>query len=111
MSPDERIDAVWVSQVPWIRSPLKTPTLSKPLKKPKPLEEQFEVSNDDPFPPRHHDSLLLSCLPWSLGVAADNLDLFSRDRILVIQLEIDVFDQERPDFIAEAVGVQVTLGE
>ena len=61
-------------------------------------------------PPLHilfsHSSLLL---PRLLRIAAHNLDLLRRDVILVVELEVDILDEERPDFVAEAVGVQMTL--
>lgn len=50
-----------------------------------------------------------SCLPRPLAVAAHNLDLVRRYRGPIVQLEVDVFDQERPDFVAEAVCIQVAL--
>ena len=53
-----------------------------------------------------HSSLLL---PRLLRIAAYNLDLLRRDVILVVELEVDILDEERPDFVAEAVGVQMTL--
>jgi len=45
----------------------------------------------------------------SLVAAADNLDLFGLDLGLVLQLEFDIFDQERPHLITEAICVQVAL--
>ena len=56
-----------------------------------------------PFP---HPSLLI---PRLLRVAAHNLDLLRRDIVLVVELEVDILDEERPDFVAEAVGIQMTL--
>ena len=53
-----------------------------------------------------HPSLLL---PWLLRIAAHNLDLVRRDIVLVVELEVDILDEERPDFVAEAVGIQMTL--
>ncbi len=50
-----------------------------------------------------------SGLSRPLRVAADNLDLLGLDRVLVVKFEVDILDQERPDFVAEAVGVQMTL--
>lgn len=50
-----------------------------------------------------------SRLPGPLGVAADDLDLVCLYRVLVVQFEVDILDQECPDFIAEAVGIQMTL--
>lgn len=51
-------------------------------------------------------SLLLA---WPLGVAADNLDLIRLDRTRIVQLEVDVLDQESPNFVAETVGIQMAL--
>lgn len=48
-------------------------------------------------------------LPRLLRIAAHDLDLLSRDIVLIVQLEIDIFDKEGPDFVAEAVGIQMTL--
>lgn len=48
-------------------------------------------------------------LPRPLGVAANNLDSIGLDRVLIVKFEVHILDQEGPDFIAEAVGVQVTL--
>lgn len=53
-----------------------------------------------------HPSLLL---PRLLRIAAHNLNLLRRNVILIIELEIDVLDEERPDLVAEPVGVQMTL--
>lgn len=51
-------------------------------------------------------NLLLSRL---LRITAHNLDLLRRHGILIIQLKVDVLDQKRPDFVAEAVGVKMAL--
>jgi hypothetical protein len=57
-----------------------------------------------------YDSISIpSNLARLLSIAADNLHLVSLDGAGVVQLKVDVFDQKRPDFIAEAVRVQVTL--
>ena len=53
-----------------------------------------------------HPPLLLSRL---LRITAHNLDLLRRHGILVIQLKVDVLNQERPYFVAEAVGVKMAL--
>ena len=53
-----------------------------------------------------HPSLLL---PRLLRIAAHNLDLVRRDIVLVVELEVDILDEERPDFVAETVGIQMTL--
>lgn len=48
-------------------------------------------------------------LPRLLRIAAHNLDLLGCDIVLIIELEVDILDEERPDFVAEAVGIQMTL--
>ena len=55
--------------------------------------------------PRDHSLLL----PRLLRIAAHNLDLLRRHIVLVVELEVDILDEERPDFVAEAVGIQMTL--
>ena len=50
-----------------------------------------------------------SCLPWPLGIAADNLYFLGMDLALVLQLEGDILYEKRPDFIAEPVGIQMAL--
>ena len=47
--------------------------------------------------------------PRPLGVTANNLDFIGLDRVLVVEFEVHILDQEGPDFVAEAIGVQVTL--
>lgn len=45
-----------------------------------------------------------------LGVAADDLDLVGgHDLPAIIQLELNVLDKKRPDFVAESVGAQASL--
>ena len=53
-----------------------------------------------------HPPLLL---PRLLRITANNLDLLRRHSILIIQLEVDIFNQECPNFVAEAVGVKMAL--
>ena len=48
-------------------------------------------------------------LSRSLRIAAHDFDLLSMDRVLVVKLEVDVFNQKSPYFIAEPVGIQMTL--
>jgi hypothetical protein len=50
-----------------------------------------------------------SGLAGTFAVAADDLDLVGLDGLLIVQLEGNVLDQERPHFVAEAVGVEVAL--
>ena len=52
------------------------------------------------------DILLLTRL---LCITAHDLDLIRRDIILIVQLEVDILDKERPDFVAEAVGIEMAL--
>ena len=56
--------------------------------------------------PPYRPSLLL---PRLLRIAAHNLNLVRRDVVLIIKLEIDILDEKRPDFVAKAVGIQMTL--
>lgn len=49
------------------------------------------------------------CLARSLAVAAHDLHPVRGNGCLVVELEGDILDQERPDFVAEPVGVEVTL--
>lgn len=44
-----------------------------------------------------------------LALASDNLNLLCFDVVRVIKLELDILDNERPDFITEAIGVEVSL--
>lgn len=48
-------------------------------------------------------------LPRLFRITANNLDLLRRHGVLIIQLEVDVLDQKRPYFVAEAVGVKMPL--
>ena len=57
--------------------------------------------------PRKKPSRLL--LPRLFRIAAHNLNLLRRDVVLIVQLEVDILDEERPDFVAEAVRIQMTL--
>ena len=56
--------------------------------------------------PAPHPGLLL---PRLLRIAAHNLDLVRRDIVLIIKLEVHILDKKRPDFVAKAVGIQMTL--
>lgn len=42
---------------------------------------------------------------------ADDLHFVGLDGAVVVELEVDVFDQEGPDIVAEAVGVEGALEE
>lgn len=50
-----------------------------------------------------------SCLAWFLRVHSYDLDAIGLEIDSVIELEIDIFDNEGPDFVAEAVGIEMTL--
>lgn len=50
-----------------------------------------------------------SRLSGPLAVAAHDLDLVRADGLLVIQFEIDILDQESPNFVTESICVKVTL--
>lgn len=45
----------------------------------------------------------------TLCVAADNLDPIGVHLVRVVQLEVDVLDNKRPNVVAEPVRVEVTL--
>lgn len=49
------------------------------------------------------------CLPRSLCVAAHDFDSIGLNSVLIVELEAYIFDKKGPDFIAESIGVQVTL--
>ena len=59
------------------------------------------------FPHSKKPSRLL--LPRLLRIAAHNLNLLRRDIVLIVQLEIDILDKERPDLVAKPVRIQMTL--
>jgi hypothetical protein len=44
-----------------------------------------------------------------LGVAGDDLNFVRKELIRSICLEFDVLDEECPDIVAEAVGLEVSL--
>jgi len=48
-------------------------------------------------------------LTRTLRVAAHDLDLVRRDGVRIIEFEGDVLDNERPDLVAETVGIEVAL--
>ena len=49
------------------------------------------------------------CLAGALAVAAHNLDFICLHSRLVVQFESDVFDEECPYFVAEAICIQMAL--
>ena len=62
-------------------------------------------------PHREYQGLTFTCrsLCLLLALAGDDLDSLSLDIVRVIQLELDVLDNEGPDLVAEAVGVEMSL--
>jgi hypothetical protein len=48
-------------------------------------------------------------LPGALCVTGDNLDAFGVDSASVVELKVDILDNEGPDIVAEAVGVEMAL--
>ena len=44
-----------------------------------------------------------------LGVAAHDFDLLRLDIVLIVELEVDVFDEKGPHIIAEAIGIKMAL--
>lgn len=45
------------------------------------------------------------CLSRALGIAANDLDSVGMDVVRIVKLEVNIFNNEGPDFIAETVGV------
>lgn len=58
---------------------------------------------------RHIESTRILHLSRPLAIAADNLHLVSEDIALIVQLEVNILDKERPHFVAESVGIQMAL--
>jgi hypothetical protein len=50
------------------------------------------------------------CFAGALRVAAHDLDTVGVDLAVVVELEVDFLDDEGPDVVAEAVGIEVALG-
>lgn len=48
-------------------------------------------------------------LAWTFCVTADYLDPVGVHLIRVVELEVDILDDEGPDIVAKAVGIQVAL--
>ena len=51
----------------------------------------------------------ISLLSRLLCVAADNLDLLCLYIVLIVELEINILNQKRPDIIAKSVRIKMTL--
>lgn len=49
------------------------------------------------------------CLARALRVAADNFDPIGMYLVRVVELEIDIFDNESPHIVAEAVRIEMSL--
>jgi hypothetical protein len=54
-------------------------------------------------------SVILPSLSLLLALAGNDLNSLRLNRVGIIKLELNVLDDERPDFVAEAVGVEVSL--
>jgi hypothetical protein len=54
-------------------------------------------------------SNISSSLSLLFALAGNDLDPLRLDRVGIIELELDILDDERPDFVAEAVCVEVSL--
>lgn len=54
-------------------------------------------------------SSLLGRSARTVVVTADDLDLLGSERLRIFKLEVDVLDEESPDFVAEAVGIEMAL--
>ena len=66
--------------------------------------------SNTPEPSVHsHECATQSSLPRPLGIATNDLNLIRLNRRRILKLERDVLDQEGPDFVAEAVGIEMTL--
>jgi hypothetical protein len=51
----------------------------------------------------------LLSLTRALGVAANDLDPVGVDLVRIVELKVDVFDDECPDIVAEAVRIEMSL--
>ena len=53
----------------------------------------------------------LLCLAGPLAVAAHDLDLVCKDRLLlIIQLKNSILDEKRPNLVTETIRVEIALG-
>lgn len=50
-----------------------------------------------------------SRLSWLLATATNDLHLVRLNVLRILHLEVDILDQESPDFITEPVGMKMTL--
>lgn len=55
---------------------------------------------------RPHQLLMLT---WPLGIAAHDLDLLGLEFALLVDIEVDILDEECPDFVTEAICIQTAL--
>lgn len=56
-----------------------------------------------------HCLFSISLLTRPLCIAAHNFDFLGLDIALVIKLEVDILNEESPDFVAESISIQVAL--
>lgn len=54
---------------------------------------------------------LLSLVFFALGLTRHDFDLVDFDLLRIVEFEFDVLEDEGPDFVTEAVGVEMTLKE
>jgi hypothetical protein len=54
-------------------------------------------------------SIILPSLSLLLALAGNDFDPLRLNSVGIIKLELNILDNERPDFVAEAVGVEVSL--
>jgi hypothetical protein len=52
---------------------------------------------------------MIPSLSLLLALASNDLDPLCLNGVCVIKLELNILDNERPDFVAEAVCVEVSL--
>jgi len=52
---------------------------------------------------------IIPSLSLLLALASNDLDPLCLNGVCVIKLELNILDNERPDFVAEAVCVEVSL--
>jgi hypothetical protein len=53
--------------------------------------------------------IILPSLSLLLALAGNDLDPLRLNSVGIIKLELNILDNERPDFVAKAVGVEVSL--
>lgn len=75
------------------------------------MPHQSRLLTNPLFPPIDRTLTVASILLLTslFSVAAHDFDLLRLNVVLVIELEVDILDQERPDFVTESIGVEMTL--